>query len=274
MNLYVEMLRVLDRKPLETLGDLENTYFDSLHQQELQDDFLNLVTSIKKEDETFDRRFYRNLAYVSLRLPGIYDGTDRLFGFEFRTISRKDSVEIQEKLKKLMDTAQYAITNLEYGIPIENFYLWIATQLPPQEEPGRNPLQFLNNCVRKLYYDEYSYYSSIISIWDSPKALEVQDKLTQATQSNNAIPMLTHSWAEDPLLLEAPEVQKHVQEIQKQAFLRISAGEKPAETLIYFLKKSGLFRIIEHSLGLQEQSKNPTARSHQSSKVEDAVGGN
>jgi len=75
-----------------------------------------LISSITEEGKTFDPRIYRNLAYVSLRLPGTYDGTETIFGFEFRTLSKKNPVTIHEKIKKLMDTSQYAIKNLEYGI--------------------------------------------------------------------------------------------------------------------------------------------------------------
>jgi len=57
---------------------------------------------------------------------------------------------------------------------------------------------------------------------DEPKTSEVYDKLSQATQSNNAIPMLIHSWAEDPLLFKKPEAQKQILTIQKKALLRDS----------------------------------------------------
>lgn len=277
INLYVEMLRILNGRPIETITDPNdpmNIYFDSLHQRELQDDFLNLVTSVKEQGETFDPRTYRNLAYVSLRLPGTYDGSDPIFGFEFRTLSKKDPIDIQEKMKKLMNATQYAITHLAYGIPEQTFYRWVKTQIPDDNASQSSLLNTLNESVAKLYYKEIPDYKLVAAILDEPKAGVVYDKLRQATQSNNAIPMLTHSWADDPLLYGAPAAQKQVREVQKKALSRISAGEKPAEALVYFLKKSGLFRVIENSLGIQQQTKNTAVSSHQSNKVDEAVGGN
>lgn len=43
---------------------------------------------------------------------------------------------------------------------------------------------------------------------------------------------------------------KKIREIQMNAMKRLDAGEDPADTLIYFLKKSSFFRIIEDSLGI------------------------
>jgi hypothetical protein len=54
----------------------------------------------------------------------------------------------------------------------------------------------------------------------------------------------------DPLLFENPEVTKKVREIQIQALKRVAAGAPPNEALRYFVKKSGLFQIIERSLGV------------------------
>lgn len=91
---------------------------------------------------------------------------------------------------------------------------------------------------------------------DRKKALEVARRLKNAAfVSNQAIPILTHDWSHDPLLFGDLETQKKVREIQKTAVKRLAAGEYPNDTLIYFLKKSSFFKIIEDSLGISNGKK-------------------
>jgi len=67
--------------------------------------------------------------------------------------------------------------------------------------------------------------------------------------------MLTHDWSHDPLLFNDSKTQIKIRETQKTALKRIDAGEHPSEALIYFLKKSSFFKIIEDSLGISNEKR-------------------
>jgi len=135
LNLYNEMLRILNKKPIESIHDEKHLFFDSLKQDRLIDDFMNTFISLRPHSSDHSsRRPRRNPAYVCLRLPGTYDGTEPLFGFEFRTLTKKDPPADQEKMKKLMDSTQYSITHQEYGLPKKNFEQWIRTELQESTE--------------------------------------------------------------------------------------------------------------------------------------------
>lgn len=252
LNLYTEMLRLLNGKPIETIEQDGISRFDSLHQSEFQDDFLRIYLSITGTLRRYTPTLYRNIAYVSLRFPGTYDGDEPLFGFEFRTLSKKDSPDVQAKIKTLMDQTQSAIDTLNYGLPRITMIRWLALDNESsleKSESKKTPFSSFVHRIKNLYYNPLPTHDFLEVTLGSAAALKVYEQLDQATKTNNAIPMLTHPWAQDPLFFENLEAQKQMKNIQRRALQRVLAGEKPGDALIYFIKKSGLFRVIEASLG-------------------------
>lgn len=265
LNLYTEMLRLLNRKPVEKIHDEKNIFFDSLKQDRLQSDFLgtfmNLASIAPDQPKQAPRR---QPAYVCLRLPGTYEGTEPLFGFEFRTLTKNDPPVDQEKMKKLMDSTQYSITHQDYGLPKKKFEQWIRTELHEtsnnqdilKDASDKEITQFVNVQIKNLYYSKNLNYRFLIEVLGQKKARHIYNRLSNAPfASNQAIPMLTHDWSHDPLLFGDPTTQRKIREIQKTALKRLDAGEHPSDTLIYFLKKSSFFKIIEDSLGISNEKR-------------------
>lgn len=160
----------------------------------------------------------RSPAYVCLRLPGTYDGKEPLFGFEFRTLSKKAPSIEQEKMKKLMDSTQYAIAHQEYGLPKKKFENWIRTEL--QEKSSNRDIlghvskeemvQFVDIQIKNLYYGRKIDLSFLMEVFGRKKGREVDNRLVnEHLRSNQAIPILTHDWSHDPLLFENPRTQKN-----------------------------------------------------------------
>lgn len=81
LNLYTEMLRILNRKPIESFHDEEHLFFDSLKQDRLQSDFMETFKSLRSSSSNSSSPSKhppkRNPAYVCLRLPGTYDHSIR-----------------------------------------------------------------------------------------------------------------------------------------------------------------------------------------------------
>lgn len=254
INLYAEMKAVLNGGTITQNISENAVYFGNMKDENLSSVFDYFATGATKNLSSNNK-----IAWVGMRGSDAYNGSEKLWGLEFRDIDPRYPVA---ELGRMMDAAQSSLVRDEYGIPEEKIQRWMEHNVSYLEKIGKGGIRpniLHADTALTLKYPQTipnGLFASLNPDLRTLLALNLSEKmqlglaLTKAHENNLSVAMLVKNWAQDPLFFENPEVVKKIHEVQAQALRRLMAGEKQKDVMQYFLKRSGIHYMFEKSLGI------------------------